>query len=48
MGRCKIVVYNEGNRKEFSTGTKRMEDAVRDLTDYVETKYYGNGKGGSR
>lgn len=38
----KIVIYDEENRKEFSTRTKRIEDAVREMNTYVNAKYYGN------
>jgi hypothetical protein len=42
-GRCRIVIYNEWNRKEYNTGLKRIEDAVTEMTDYIETKYFGRG-----
>ncbi len=42
-GRCRIVIYNEWNRKEYNTGLKQIEDAVTEMTDYIETKYFGRG-----
>jgi len=40
-GRCRIVIYNEWNRKEYNTGLKQIEDAINELNDYIETKYFG-------
>ena len=40
-GRCRIVIYNEWNRKEYNTGLKQIEDAVTEMTDYIEAKYFG-------
>lgn len=39
--KLKIVVISEQHVREFSTGMKRVEDAIRELNDYADKKYGG-------